>query len=107
MCKNHNGTPLSTYAVVLSEALNLVKGKGEVCEYGLGSGIKRFCKKCGTPIFNTNDKYPGVSMVFLGTLRSPEKIEPAVNIWCENKFDWIDSISNAASLEQGIENKNA
>jgi len=107
MCKEHTGSSFSTYAVLPFTALEIKKGGDEVSQYKLGEGQKHFCKKCGTPLYNTNKKYPGVCMIFLGTLKNSTEYTPKINIWGESKFSWVNQICEIQTLEQGIENKNA
>ena len=107
MCKEHSGASFSTYAVLPFTALEINKGGDEVSQYKLGEGQKHFCKKCGTPIYNTNKKYPGACMIFLGTLKNSTSYTPKINIWCESQFSWVSEVSKIDCLEQGIENINA
>ena len=103
MCRNHNGSPFSTYAVLPFKSCEITKGHEYVSNYSVGSGTKHFCKKCATPLFNVNKKYPGACMIFLGTLKSVNDLLPKVNVWCESKLTWVDSMSDITSLPNGIE----
>lgn len=107
LCKRHNGSSFSTYVVLLFKALEITKGNNLISEYIAGTGQKHFCKKCGTPIYNTYEKYRGACMIFLGTLNSPEIYVPKVSVWCENKLPWTDHLTEISCREQGAENKNA
>lgn len=107
MCKNHNGSSFSTYAVLPFKSIEITKGEEFIQEYSAGTGKKRFCKRCGTPLFNTSEKYPGACMVFLGTLSSPSDYVPKVNVWCESQLTWVCGVSEIASLPQGVQRKNA
>ena len=102
MCKRHNGTSFSTYAVLPCKDLEITKGNNLISRYIAGTGQKHFCKTCGTPIYNSNEKYPGACMVFLGTLKSPESYVPKVNVWCESKLPWVDHLAEIPGLEQGV-----
>lgn len=102
MCKKHSGSPFSTYAVFPFKDLEITKGADHISEYSAGTGKKRFCKNCGTPLFNTSENHPGTCMVYLGTLSSLEGITPKVNIWCESQLQWVGNISEIKSLPLGI-----
>ncbi len=107
MCKSHNGSSFSTYTVLPFKSMEITKGKNFINEYSAGTGKKRFCKKCGTPLYNTSEKYPGACMVFLGTLSSPADYVPKVNVWCESQLSWVGSVSGITSLPRGVERKSA
>ena len=84
MCRSINGASFSTYAALSFHSLDITQGNEAIHEYALGTGIKRFCKQCGTPLFNTNDKYPGACMIYIGTLNSIDDLNPGVNVWCDS-----------------------
>lgn len=105
MCRNHNGSSFSTYAVAPSKSLEIIIGKELINQYAAGDALKHFCSNCGTPLFNTNQKYPGACMLFSGTLSNVESLVPKINVWCESKLAWVDNLTEIASFSQGIENK--
>ena len=107
MCRSHNGAAFSSYAALPFKALEVTKGSDLISEYRFGTGIKRFCRNCGTPLFNTNEIYPGACMIFLGTLNNVSDLVPRVNVWCESKLKWVDSLSEISNLPQGIQSKNS
>ena len=102
MCRHHNGASFSTYVVLPIKALEVRNGKELISEYEVGTGNKRFCSNCGTPLFNTNEKYPGACMIYLGTLNTVTDLLPKVNVWCESKLGWVDAISDIQSVSQGV-----
>ncbi|MBY0577126.1 MAG: GFA family protein [Gallionellaceae bacterium] len=104
-CRSHSGAAFSTFAVVPFASLEIAKGKEKISAFQFGGGEKHFCGTCGTPIFNVNKKYPGLCMIYLGTLEKAGDITPAVNIWCESKLGWVDTLSSIHSLAQGPERK--
>ena len=102
MCRKHNGSSFSTYAVLPYKSFEVTKGSEFIKTYIAGTGQKRFCEQCGTPLFNTNEKYPGACMIFYGTLNSVAHLTPKVNVWCESKLAWLDKLPAISSLPQGI-----
>ena len=106
MCRHHNGASFSTYVALPFKDLEVTKGNELITDYNVGTANKRFCSNCGTPLFNTNEKYPGVCMVYFGTLNTVNDLRPKVNVWCENKLSWVDNISKILSMAQGVESKN-
>jgi len=98
MCKNHNGSAFSTYAIFLAKSFKITHGDELLSEYNANDGVKKFCRQCGTPLFNTHDKYPNVHMVYIGTLNSFEGLEPRANAWNENRLTWVSRVSDMENL---------
>lgn len=46
-------------------------------------------------------------MVYLGTLEKAKDVTPTINVWCESKLGWVDTLSSIRSMAQGIERKSA
>ncbi len=104
-CRSHSGAAFSTYAALPYRSLKITKGRENLSCYEKEEGKKYFCSHCGTPIFNVNRKYPGACMVYFGTLDNSRDISPAINVWCESKLEWVDSVSSIRSVDKGIEKK--
>lgn len=103
ICRKSNGSAFSTYASVLESGFSIVKGAVSIQKYALGEkGEKNFCGICGSPIFNKNNKYPGFYMVHYGSLNTPNNIEPATNVFFDNKLPWVCSIEQLNSFEQEV-----
>ncbi|MGC3981881.1 MAG: GFA family protein [Steroidobacteraceae bacterium] len=49
---------------------------------------RRFCSKCGTPVFSQAEVRPHVIIVRAGTLDDPNIIQPSVNIWTDSAPEW-------------------
>ncbi|HHI92685.1 MAG TPA: GFA family protein [Gammaproteobacteria bacterium] len=106
-CRSHSGAAFSTYAVIPFPSLAIIHGEEYLSSHEIEEGKKHFCKKCGTPVFNQNKKFPGLLMIYHGTLENRNEITPMINLWCENQLEWINRISGIPSLNKGIEEKNA
>jgi hypothetical protein len=104
-CRSHSGAAFSTYAALPYSSFEITKGREKISSFAVEKGKKHFCSACGTPLFNLNEKYPGACMIYFGTLTKPQEIIPKVNIWCESKLGWVDSLSSVPSVGQGIERK--
>ena len=101
MCRQMNGSAFSSYAVIPRKFL-VLSGDDNVAEYQVTEAArKHFCRKCGTPLFNTNEKYPGACMVYLGTLAGNERHLPSLNVFCESMLGWVENIGSIAKIEQG------
>ncbi len=99
-CKKISGGAFSSLAVVREKRLEITTGKEDLTTYSLSEKIeKHFCRHCGTPIFNRNNRFPGRCMVALGTLDDPEGVVPSINVHCENQLSWVlldDKMQNFA-----------
>jgi hypothetical protein len=49
---------------------------------------RRFCPKCGTPIFSEAEARPTLIFVRAGTLDDPEVAQPAMTIWTSSAPRW-------------------
>ena len=106
-CRSHSGAAFSTYVVLPATSLEITDGQEKLNSFDVREGKKHFCSVCGTPVFNLNKRYPGVCMIYYGTLDNAENIVPVKNVWSENKLEWVDNISTIKSVAQGVERKNA
>jgi hypothetical protein len=49
---------------------------------------RRFCPRCGTPLFSTAEVRPHLIFVRAGTLDDPELARPAMTIWAAQAPTW-------------------
>jgi hypothetical protein len=49
---------------------------------------RRFCPKCGTPLFSEAEARPHLIFVRAGTLDDPEVSHPAMTIWTASAPTW-------------------
>lgn len=49
---------------------------------------RRFCPKCGTPVFSDAEIRPHLTFVRAGTLDDPEIAKPALTIWTSQAPSW-------------------
>ncbi|WP_442499709.1 GFA family protein [Methylobacter sp. sgz302048] len=104
-CRSHSGAAFSTYVALPHSALEITSGHDSLHSFQIRGVKKHFCRECGTPIFNLNDKYPGACMVYFGTFERSRDIFPQVNVWCESRLGWIDSLPSLTSVGRGVEEK--
>jgi hypothetical protein len=102
-CRKLNGGAFSTYVAVADEAFEIERGRAELARYAVTENVdKFFCRICGTPMYNKNKKYPGLTIVPLGALDHPEGLKPAANIFCESKLSWVPLQDDATNHPQGL-----
>ena len=49
---------------------------------------RRFCPKCGTPVFSAAEARPNIIIVRGGTLDNPSIVQPSLNIWTDSAPSW-------------------
>ena len=103
-CKRRNGSAFSTYAGVEEGDLVFTEGEGYLKKYKVeNSGEKYFCGECGSPIYNKNERIPGLVLVIYGALSQPSKFTPAFNVFCSSKLSWVDDISKMKSFPESVQ----
>ncbi len=101
LCRKMNGAAFSTYVSVLDSGFELLKGESNIHKHQVSlTAYKYFCATCGTPIYNKNPKYNGITIVHFGTVNNSDELRPVVNIFCESKLAWIDNIATIESFAE-------
>jgi hypothetical protein len=94
-----SGSAFSSYAVVPSPAVSFEHGKDKVTRFPVTkNAVKTFCQRCGTPLFNTNELYPGLTMLYLGVIDGHASLVPKSNIYCSSKLAWVDELATAKTF---------
>jgi len=98
LCRRMSGAAFSTYAVVGQDQL-AVENKTALSAFRMTDKVTwHFCSSCGTPVYNVNPAdYPGVAMIYLGTLANPEKMTPPVNVFASSRLDWVNNLAELRS----------
>lgn len=55
----------------------------------------RFCPRCGSTVYYTNEEMPGVVAIAVGAFADPDFPAPAVSVWEERKHTWVVPPSEA------------
>ncbi len=101
LCRSMNGSAFSSYGVVPSAAISITKGSEEIAQFQVSdNALKHFCRRCGTPLYNTNERYPGLSMIYLGVIDEHAELAPSSNVYCTSKLAWVDELAKAKSFPQ-------
>ena len=100
-CRRMSGEPLSRSVVVLDRELEVTQGADHLRDYAVtGNATRYFCATCSTPLFNRNIVYPGLAMLYLGTLDDCPALAPTRNIYRESRLPWIDSVGELVHFER-------
>ena len=95
-CKNCQRQSGSAFSVNLMVPVAGVTTTGELNTYedrDTRSGnpvYRRFCGKCGSPIFSDLAEGNGMTIVKVGTLDDPAPFAPVVSVWTSTKMPWVD-----------------
>lgn len=101
-CKKLTSGAFQTVALVREQGFELLTGQENLSSYEIsGRARKHFCRTCGTPIYNLNQKFPGWVLVPIGPLDDPAALTPTLNVYCESMLGWVKTIGELKSFEQG------
>src|SRR4051812_4599865 len=75
LCRSINGSAFTSYVVTRLPEFKLTSGSDALNSYtATDHAVKHFCSICGTPIYNINpERYPGLAMIYLGTLEQHDQ----------------------------------
>lgn len=100
-CKKITGGAFETIAIVGEKSIDVIAGQELLNTFRINENAdKNFCSICGTPIYNQVDRYPGFSMVHIGSLDQPFLVAPVKNIFCESMLPWVKGIADLECFEQ-------
>jgi len=103
MCRRHNGAAFTSYAVLPGKYFELLDNRHKLTDYGFSERVhKHFCSICGTPLFNTNTRFPDYRMVFLGTLDQAGEVTPNANIFCSSQLGWVREIDAIPNFDEAF-----
>lgn len=91
-CQRQTGTAFSVLVAVPKGTLMMEGAQPEVYHDVGSSGLpvlRKFCSKCGSPIFSEVAATPGMDWIKAGTLDDTSWLQPQVNIWCDSAQAWV------------------
>jgi hypothetical protein len=98
-CRRMNGSAFSSMVVAPANAVEVTEGASGLATYALTeAATKHFCTRCGTPLFNTNSRFPAMKMIYLGVIDGHERLAPSFNAYCRSKLGWVDRIPELTSF---------
>ena len=72
-----------------------------VCQADSGATMhRRFCARCGTPVFSEAEERPAVIFVRAGTLDDPDLAAPTATIWSKSAPKWACFDHGLPQVEQ-------
>lgn len=98
-CQRATGSAFYPRVMIPLDGLDIM---GPVGWFALDSGLRRgFCTKCGSTLFSERAS-KNVVGVSLGTLDSPESVEPTCHIWISSKLNWLLLDDGLPQHQQGV-----
>lgn len=91
-CQRQTGTAFSLLVAVPKGSLVMEGAQPATYEDTGDSGLpvlRKFCSKCGSPIFSEVAATPTMDWVKAGTLDDTSGLQPEVNIWCDSAQPWV------------------
>jgi hypothetical protein len=91
-CQRQTGTSFSLLVAVPKGRLRIegptLKTFDDIGDSGLPVR-RRFCARCGSPIFSYIEAMPGLEFIKAGTLDDTSWLKPTAEVWCESAQPWI------------------
>ena len=96
-CKKASGGEAATFFGVPEDDFTLIGGEPKAFHYIAQSGKgpdRNFCPQCGARVFSSNlESFPGTIFVTLGSLDTPEDIEPVLEMFTKRRLKWEKLLS--------------
>ena len=101
VCQYISSGNASINVVLRTEGLRITGELGEYCSTAdSGNRMRRrFCPKCGTPLFSESDARPGLMVVRAGALDDREIARPSGYIWTASAPSWAEIDPSLANCE--------
>ncbi len=91
-CQRQTGTSFSIVVAVPKGSLTMLGAQPATYQDVGDSGLpvlRKFCAKCGSPIFSEVAAMPTMDFVKGGTLDDTSWLQPQVSIWCDSAQPWL------------------
>jgi hypothetical protein len=90
-CQMSTGSAFGTFTVVKDRDFKIAgTAKSYSCKADSGRTITRyFCDACGSSLYSTLEKTPGVVVVSVGTLEGGGALIPQRHSWVKRKHAWV------------------
>jgi hypothetical protein len=107
-CRQSSGSSFAHNALFNDEALAIADPDARLATFGnIQEGTKRFCSRCGTPLFlttpATNTDMQGKVIVCVGTIDGSEKnklLRPSAEGWCKRRETWMAKAEGSEEFDQ-------
>ena len=93
-CRKESGSVFTAFAVWPESAFETT---GETLEWER----RRFCPKCGSPLYATAFGDPTAMLnIRAGVIRQRDRLVPKRQVWGRSRQSWVDNLLSIARLEK-------
>ena len=101
MCRKFHGSAFRARAAVPKSSFRLVQGEELLASYRSSEDtVKRFCKVCGSAMFNSWDPEPDMYGLAMGSLDDDPGIRPSCHIFVGSKAPWYEITDDLPQFEE-------
>jgi hypothetical protein len=101
ICRKLRGSAFAAYFEVAKSALRVAEGSRFISSYAATSRLtKRFCGKCGTPLFTYHSEFPGFAYVSLGALDDDRDVAPEYHQFDSSKAGWYEMLDGLPQFRE-------
>jgi len=91
LCRKNSGSAYATNGFIKTEEFEITTGENSLTIFSFKPGRKRhFCRKCGSPVFSSNDQDPTRLRIRLGLIDSDITQRPTSHNFVSSKANWED-----------------
>lgn len=103
-CRKAQGGPFASNIPVAEAAFQLLSGAELLQAFESSPGKQRlFCRRCGSPVFSRNARFPGVLRIRAGSLEGELETRPGLHIYAGSKANWwalLDDLPQYAERQE-------
>ena len=89
LCRKSSGTAFATNGFIKAADFAILSGKNNLSAFSFKPGRNRhFCKKCGSPVYSSNEQDPERYRIRLGILDSDISERPISHNFVSSKANW-------------------
>lgn len=96
-CRRASGAPVSAFVGFMAEEVKFVGQEPRT--YGNGPVTRSFCGVCGSPIAYVDARLEGRIYLMLGIMDAPEKYEPTLHSWANQRLPYVHMNDGLPRLE--------
>jgi hypothetical protein len=100
-CRPQSGSAFSTVIFVHRSAVTITGETADMEDVGSSrlKVLRRYCPRCGSPLFTVPDLTPDLMMVKAGGIDSNEWFHPVWELFVGRRRPWVAPIPGAAQFE--------
>jgi pimeloyl-ACP methyl ester carboxylesterase len=90
-CRRASASSCATNGFVRSQDLRVVRGEAQLGSFESSPGVfRRFCRACGSQLFNHNEHVPQIRSVRLGVVDGDPGVRPRAHIFVASRAPWTE-----------------